>query len=91
MDIQKLEQEALANLSQFDKELDEVALYNTEKVIRAFRDHKVADFYLKPSTGYAYSDMGRDQLDLIFAQIFHTEAALVRSQFSAALMHWPWQ
>lgn len=81
MDIQKLEQEALANLSQFDKELDEVALYNTEKVIRAFRDHKVADFYLKASTGYAYSDMGRDQLDLIFAQIFHTEAALVRSQF----------
>lgn len=81
MDIQKLEQEALANLSQFDKELDEVALYNTEKVIRAFRDHKVADFYLKPSTGYAYSDMGRDQLDLIFAQIFHAEAALVRSQF----------
>lgn len=81
MDIQKLEQEALANLGQFDKELDEVALYNTEKVIRAFRDHKVADFYLKPSTGYAYSDMGRDQLDLIFAQIFHAEAALVRSQF----------
>lgn len=81
MDIQKLEQEALANLGQFDKELDEVALYNTEKVIRAFRDHKVADFYLKPSTGYAYSDMGRDQLDLIFAQIFHVEAALVRSQF----------
>lgn len=81
MDIQKLEQEALANLGQFDKELDEVALYNTEKVIRAFRDHKVADFYLKASTGYAYSDMGRDQLDLIFAQIFHAEAALVRSQF----------
>lgn len=81
MNIQKLEQEALANLSQFDKKLDEVALYNTEKVIRAFRDHKVADFYLKPSTGYAYSDMGRDQLDLIFAQIFHAEAALVRSQF----------
>lgn len=81
MDIKTLEKEALKNLSQFDEALDEVALFNTEKVITAFRDNKVADFYLKPSTGYAYSDMGRDQLDLIFAQIFHTEAALVRSQF----------
>ena len=81
MDIKTLEKEALKNLSQFDEALDEVALFNTEKVITTFRDNKVADFYLKPSTGYAYSDTGRDQLDLIFAQIFHAEAALVRSQF----------
>ena len=41
----------------------------------------VSDYYLKPTTGYGYSDVGRDTLDLIYAEIFKTEAALVRSQF----------
>lgn len=60
---------------------EEAALHNTRKVIEAFRKNKVSDYYLKPSTGYAYSDIGREQLDLIYADIFHAEAALVRSQF----------
>ena len=54
---------------------------NTEKVITAFRNKMVSDYYLKPTTGYGYSDVGRDTLDLIYAEIFKTEAALVRSQF----------
>lgn len=41
----------------------------------------VSDYYLKPTTGYAYGDVGRDKLDEIFADIFHAEAALVRPQF----------
>ena len=60
---------------------DAVALKNTEKVIAAFRKHQVSDFYMKPSTGYAYNDLGREKLDAIYADIFGTEAALVRSQF----------
>lgn len=60
---------------------DVIALKNTEKVISAFRKHQVSDFYLKPSTGYAYNDMGREKLDAIYAEVFGTEAALVRSQF----------
>lgn len=60
---------------------NEIALKNTEKVISAFRKHQVSDYYMKPTTGYAYADMGRDKLDDIYADIFHTEAALVRSQF----------
>ena len=49
--------------------------------MKAFRNHMVSDYYLKPTTGYAYSDVGRENLDAIYAEIFHTEAALVRSQF----------
>lgn len=60
---------------------DEIALKNTEKVIAAFRKHQVSDFYMKPTTGYAYNDLGREKLDEIYADIFKTEAALVRSQF----------
>lgn len=58
-----------------------IALKNTEKVIAAFRKHQVSDFYMKPTTGYAYNDLGREKLDEIYADIFKTEAALVRSQF----------
>jgi len=58
-----------------------VALRNTEKVIAAFRKHQVSDFYMKPTTGYAYNDLGREKLDAIYSDVFGTEAALVRSQF----------
>ena len=60
---------------------DAVALKNTEKVIAVFRKHQVSDFYMKPTTGYAYNDLGREKLDAIYADIFGAEAALVRSQF----------
>lgn len=60
---------------------NEIALQNTAKVIAAFRKHRVSDYYMKPTTGYAYADVGRDQLDEIYADILGTEAALVRSQF----------
>lgn len=60
---------------------DLIALKNTNKVITAFRHHQVSDYYMKPTTGYAYHDVGREKLDDIYAEIFGTEAALVRSQF----------
>jgi len=60
---------------------DAIALKNTKKVMDAFRKHQVSDFYMKPTTGYAYNDLGRERLDAIYADIFRTEAALVRPQF----------
>ena len=43
------------------KAMKKAALYNTEKVMQAFRSIWVSDFYLKkPTTGYAYSDVGRE-------------------------------
>lgn len=81
INYQQIEEEALAAVALQSKKLEEAALFNTEKVITAFRNNVVSDFYLKPTTGYAYSDVGRDKLDLIYAEIFKTEAALVRSQF----------
>ena len=37
--------------------------------------------YFAGTTGYGYDDLGRDQLDQIYADLFGTEAALVRIQF----------
>ena len=81
IDYQAIEAYALAEVAKHALELEAAALANTEKVITAFRNKMVSDYYLKPTTGYGYSDVGRDTLDLIYAEIFKTEAALVRSQF----------
>lgn len=81
IDYNALEQVALAEVAKHTAELEEAALFNTEKVIAAFRNSMVSDYYLKPTTGYGYSDVGRDKLDEIYAELFKTEAALVRSQF----------
>lgn len=81
VDYQAIEAYALAEVAKHAPELEAAALVNTGKVITAFRNNMVSDYYLKPTTGYGYSDVGRDTLDLIYAEIFKTEAALVRSQF----------
>ncbi len=61
--------------------IDEISLYNTEKVLKAFQSNYVAESYLHGTTGYGYDDRGRDTLDKIYAQVFQTEDALVRQQF----------
>ena len=81
VDFAEIEKTALNDVEKYSKIYEEAALFNTEKVMKAFRNHMVSDYYLKPTTGYAYSDVGRENLDAIYTEIFHTEAALVRSQF----------
>ncbi len=61
--------------------IDAVAEVNTRRVMEAFQDNKVADACFAGTTGYGYDDLGRDTLDKIYAQIFGTEAALVRIGF----------
>ena len=65
---------------EFDQ-IDETAEYNTKKVMTAFQDHRVSDACFAGTTGYGYDDLGRETLDKIYAQIFRTEAALVRTGF----------
>ena len=61
--------------------IDAIAQHNTQRVLSAFQDHRVAEGYFAGTTGYGYDDLGRDQLDLIYAQLFGTEDALVRIGF----------
>ena len=61
--------------------IDTIAQENTQRVLAAFQDHRVADNYFAGTTGYGYDDLGRDKLDEIYANLFGTEAALVRIQF----------
>ncbi len=63
------------------KELDRTAERNQWKVIRAFQAHKVSDYHFNGSTGYGYNDRGREVLDLVYADVFGAESALVRPHF----------
>ncbi len=62
-------------------ELDRLAAYNGQRVLRAFIDNRVSDIHMKGTNGYGYGDDGRDKLDAVFAQILGAEDALVRHGF----------
>ena len=62
--------------------IDKVAEYNQAKVISAMQKNRVSVACFAPSTGYGYDDYGRDNLERVYADVFHTEAALVRPQIT---------
>lgn len=55
--------------------------HNLERVLGAFRHHRVGSHHFSSVSGYGHDDLGRDTLDRVFAEIVQAEAALVRSQF----------
>ena len=79
--IRTLANQAEQELQEQMRCIDAIAAVNTEKVLAAFQKHKVAENYFAGTSGYGYDDLGRDKLDEIYAEIFGTEAALVRIQF----------
>ena len=60
------------------KRVDEIAEINQLKVLKAMQKNKVSDIHFAASSGYGYNDLGRDTLEGVYADVFHTETALVR-------------
>ena len=69
---------AIARLKERFEAIDQVAEYNQAKVLAAFRKNRVSATCFAASSGYGYNDEGRDKLEQVYADVFHTEAALVR-------------
>lgn len=55
----------------------------TQQILDSFRKQGVSYRHFSPSTGYGYDDIGRDTLEKIYADLFHTEAALIRPHISS--------
>lgn len=72
--------EILEGLKERFEEIDKVAEYNQMKVLNAMQQCKVSDIHFAATTGYGYNDLGRDTLEEVYANVFHTEDALVRPQ-----------
>ena len=62
--------------------IDQVAEYNQAKVLHAMQRNRVSAACFAATTGYGYDDVGRDNLERVYADVFHTEAALVRPQIT---------
>lgn len=60
--------------------VDRIAEFNQLKVIAAMQKNKVSDIHFSGTTGYGYNDLGRETLERVYADVFHTEDALVRPQ-----------
>ncbi len=62
--------------------IDQIAEHNQAKVLAAMQKNKVSAGCFAATTGYGYDDMGRDTMERVYADVFHTEAALVRPQIT---------
>ncbi len=80
-EILELSERATAEIAPIFAQIDRISEINTAKVLSAFHKHRVSETFFAGTTGYGYNDKGRDMLDLIYADIFKTEAALVRIGF----------
>ncbi len=75
-------EKAIARLKERFAAIDQVAEFNQAKVLRAMQKNKVSAACFVGTTGYGYDDFGRDNLERVYADVFHTEAALVRPQIT---------
>lgn len=79
MDKKKLEilNEIEKNLQDRFKKIDDVALFNQNKVLEAFNKREITNQHFAGTTGYGYTDKGKDGLCHVFADVFNAEDALV--------------
>lgn len=57
---------------------DDVLMFNQEKVLLAMQKNRLAEKHFQTTTGYGYTDEGRDITEQIFADVFGAQRALVR-------------
>ena len=60
------------------RKVDDIAEYNQYKVLSTLQENRISDTHFAWNTGYGYDDVGRDAVEKVYANIFGTEAALVR-------------
>ena len=75
-------EKTIARLKERFDAVDKVAEHNQAKVLWAMQKNKVSAACFVGTTGYGYDDFGRDNLERVYADVFHTEAALVRPQIT---------
>ncbi|NWQ40409.1 methionine gamma-lyase family protein [Bacillus sp. EB106-08-02-XG196] len=78
--LQQIVKDIEQQIASVHKEIDERIETNQFHVLRSYQKHRVSDSHFMPSTGYGYDDIGRDTLELIYADVFGAEAGLVRPQ-----------
>lgn len=78
--IENFIQESEEKLKDYFQAQDKIAFENSKKVLNAFKENNVNEACFNMTTGYGYNDLGRDTIEKVYAHIFKSEDALVRSQ-----------
>lgn len=79
--MNKIIEQAEQKVQDYFKRVDKIKEYNQQKVLEAFRKNKIGLEHFATVSGYGHDDMGREALDKTFADVFKTEAAIVRNHF----------
>lgn len=80
--VYRLGEEVAEALEERFRDIDKVSEMNQCKVLHAMQKNRVNATHFAATTGYGYDDSGRDTLERVYADVFHTEAALVRPQIT---------
>ena len=80
-EIKKLVVECENELTNEFKEIDDNKLFFSEQVLNSFKKHNLSENAFNSTTGYGYNDLGREIIEKVYADIFKSESAVVRSQF----------
>ncbi len=78
--VYSLGERTVGKLKDRFERIDAIAEYNQGKILAAMRKNRVDAACFASSNGYGYNDAGREKLERVYADVFHTEAALVRQQ-----------
>ena len=62
------------------EQIEEIAQYNSLKIINAFQKYRLSELHFTSTTGYGYDDIGRECVENIFAEVLGGQDALVRTQ-----------
>ena len=85
--IEELSKVALEKAKPVFEGIDQLTEYNQQKVLSAFIRNRVDETDFNITTGYGYSDKGREKLDKLVADIFGTESAIIRAGALASGTH----
>lgn len=80
-EIKKLIVECENELEYEFKEIDDNKFFFSEQVLNSFKKHNLSENAFNSTTGYGYNDLGREVIEKVYADIFKSESAVVRSQF----------
>lgn len=80
-DVKKLVVECENELTDEFKEIDDNKFFFSEQVLNSFKKHNLSENAFNSTTGYGYNDLGREIIEKVYADIFKSESAVVRSQF----------
>ena len=78
--VQLIEDAEMKCREQFRK-IDRIVYKNSLKVLSSFHKNEITESHFNATTGYGYSDLGREGIEEVFRDVLGAESALVRSQF----------